>query len=287
MRSAPTPYLDRLRIELAGIRSDMDALLENSTIRSVNPNTGDSSVFFVGAADWGWGTSDANVTAMQMHFVARYSAWFDRFRLLLPHPTADVETKISHVDEFLRRWASRPDAWDHSIPPTIDLAKALAAKEFTVFDGLLDVAGKSGSDELRLVPDTNALIRNPDLASYGRVAPSPTFYVHLLPTVLSELDDLKDRGKSQDLRDQAQSVVRRLKGLRDKGNLAVGVKLTKTITVKAESREVDVHAVLDWLDPAVPDDRLLAATLRLQNTTPLGPWFSSRPISTCRTKPTP
>jgi hypothetical protein len=88
--------------------------------------------------------------------------------------------------------------------------------------------------------------------------------------VLSELDDLKDRGRTQDLRNQAQAVVRRLKGLRDKGNLAVGVKLTKTITVRAEAHEVDVRGVLDWLDPAVPDDRVLAAALRLQSDHPAG-----------------
>ncbi len=127
-------YLDRLRIKLVGIRGDMDALLESSTIRNVNPNTRDSSVFVVGAADWGWEPSDAEVTAMQMHLVARYGEWFDRFRLLLPHPTADVQTKIGDVDEFVRRWVSRPHAWDHSIPQTIELAKALATDQFAVFD---------------------------------------------------------------------------------------------------------------------------------------------------------
>lgn len=110
-----------------------------------------------------------------------------------------------------------------------------------------------------------------DLASYARTAPSPTFTIHLVPTVLGELDDLKDRGRSQELRDQAQGVVRRLKGLRDKGNLATGVKVTKTITVQTEAREADVRGVLDWLDPAVPDDRLLAAALRLRATTHPGP----------------
>jgi hypothetical protein len=64
--------------------------------------------------------------------------------------------------------------------------------------------------------------------------------------------------------------VRRLKGLRDKGNLAAGVKLTNAITVQTQAREVDVRAVLDWLDPSVPDDRILAAALRLQSDHPAG-----------------
>lgn len=248
----------------------MGGLIDRSTIRNVNPNTDDSPVVFIGAADWGWAPSDADTTAAQMRLSARYSAWFDRFKLLFPHPTPDVAAKIKDVDEFVRRWTARPDAWDYTVPSTIELAKQRAAAEFTTFDQLLEIAAKSGSDTLRLIPDTNALIRNPDLASYARSAPSRTFVVHLVPTVLGELDDLKDRGKTQELRDQAQAVVRRLKGLRDKGDLAAGVTLTKTITVRTEAREVDVRGVLDWLDPAVPDDRLLAAALRLQSDHPAG-----------------
>ncbi len=170
----------------------------------------------------------------------------------------------------MRRWTRRPDTWDHSIPRTIEQAKARAAKELDVFDALLDIAAASGDPMLRLVPDTNSLIRNPDLASYARTAPASTFVVHLLPTVLSELDELKDRGRTDDLRKQAQAVIRRLKGLRDRGNLATGVNLTKAITVRADAREVDVRAVLDWLDPSVPDDRILAAALRLQSDNPAG-----------------
>jgi hypothetical protein len=265
-----TPYLERLRLELAEIRADMDDLIAQSTILNVNPNSDDSPVFFVGAADWGWAPSDAQTTAAQMRLSARYSAWFDRFTLLLPHPTPAVDEKLKRVDEFVRRWAARPATWDYTVPATIELARQRAAAEFTTFDELLEIAAKNSTETLRLIPDTNALIRNPDIASYSRTAPSETFVVHLVPTVLGELDDLKDRGKTQELRDRAQGVVRRLKGLRDKGDLATGVRLTKAVTVKTEAREVNVREVLGWLDPAVPDDRLLACALRLQSDHPAG-----------------
>lgn len=270
VRAPLVSYIDRLRSELAEIQDDMHALIDGSTIRNVNPNTRGSSVVFVGAADWGWGPSDADLTAMQMRLAAIYGPWFDRFELLFPHPTPQVAAKLREVHEFTHRWVTRPETWDHAIPQTIELAKARAKQEFAKFEELLDIASKAGTDEVRLVPDTNALIRNPDIGSYARMAPSQSFHVHLLPTVLSELDDLKDRGRTQELRDQAQAVVRRLKGLRDKGNLATGVSLTKRITVRAEAREVDVQGVLNWLDPSVPDDRLLAAALRLQSDNPAG-----------------
>lgn len=263
-------FLDCLRVELRDIHVGLDALIDASSIQYVNPNDVGGGMVFLDAADWGWAPSDPDLSAGQMHLLGRYRAWFDRFRLLFSHPTPEVASTIEAVDNFMRRWIERPDTWDHSIPESLDAAKEVAAREVARLDGLLDIAARSGTDALRLVPDTNALIRNPDLASYARTAPSPTFVVHLVPTVLSELDDLKDRGKTQELRERAQSVVRRLKGLRDKGSLATGVSLTKSITVRAEAREVDVRATLDWLDPAVPDDRILASTLRLQSEHPAG-----------------
>jgi hypothetical protein len=284
MRPQIASYLERLRAELTGIGSDMGALIDRSSIRTVNPNDGGSDLFFVGAADWGWGPDFA---AAQMRLLRRYHEWFERFRFLFPHPTPAVASTVKKADEFVRRWIERRDVFDHSIPRTLEEARTVAARELGRFDVLLDIAAKSGTDVLRLVPDTNALIRNPDLASYSRTAPSPSFVVHLVPTVLGELDDLKDRGKTQELRDQAQSVVRRLKGLRDKGNLATGVALTKGITVRAEAREVDVHGVLDWLDPTVADDRLLAAALRLQSDHVAGIVVLVTSTSTCRTKPMP
>lgn len=68
--------------------------------------------------------------------------------------------------------------------------------------------------------------------------------------VAAELDDLKDRGRSQELRDKAQAVVKRLTGLRDKGSLATGVRVTESITVQADHVEPDVRGVIEWLDPA-------------------------------------
>lgn len=124
--SKPVAYVARLHAELAAIRDDMDDLLDHSTIRNVNPNTPDSPVFFVDAADWGWSKSDAATSAMQMRLLARYSSWFNRFRLLFPHATPDIDEKIATADDFVRRWTARPNQWDHSVPPTIGQAKQRA-----------------------------------------------------------------------------------------------------------------------------------------------------------------
>ncbi len=71
MRQTPQPYLEQLRAELNEIGLELDALLDHSSIRNVNPNTHDSSIFFVGAADWGWKPSNPATSAIQMHLIAR------------------------------------------------------------------------------------------------------------------------------------------------------------------------------------------------------------------------
>jgi predicted ribonuclease YlaK len=115
------------------------------------------------------------------------------------------------------------------------------------------------------VPDTNALIRNPAVEDIATVVGSASYMVHIPTTVLSEMDDLKDRGRTPELREKAEKVIRRLKGLQDRGSLTEGVTLAGKVRLRLEHREVDARSVLSWLDPTVPDDRIVAAALRLQS----------------------
>jgi hypothetical protein len=266
----PESYLSRLRSDLASLKAQLDALLDLSTIEYVNPNTPGSSVFFADAADWGWGSSDEATAAAQMALLGLWVVWFDRFKLLFPHPTPDVTSKMQEADDFIRRWVARDGTFDYLIPQTIEQAKQVAATQLAAFDDLLGIAARAGDDTLRLVPDTNALLRNPAVEVYGTALGATSYTVHMVTTVLAELDDLKDRGRSADLREKAEKVVRRLKGLRDRGSLAEGVTVAGKVRLRLEHREVNARTVLPWLDPTVPDDRIIAAALRLQSDHPAG-----------------
>jgi predicted ribonuclease YlaK len=58
--------------------------------------------------------------------------------------------------------------------------------------------------------------------------------------------------------------------LRDHGSLAEGVKVAGRVGLRLEHREIDTSSVLSWLDPRVPDDKIIAAALRLQSDHPAG-----------------
>lgn len=205
-----------------------------------------------------------------MDLLRRYSDWFDRFVLLLPHPTPDIERKITKADEFVRRWVARDVAFDRSIPQTIEQAKTVAAGQLAVFDELISLASRQGDGTLRVVPDTNALLRNPAVEQYALALGTDDYLVHVVTTVLAELDELKDRGRTPDVREKATKVIRRLKGFRDRGSLAEGVTVAGKVCLRLEHREVDASSVLAWLDPSVPDDKIIAAVLRLQSDHPAG-----------------
>lgn len=48
------------------------------------------------------------------------------------------------------------------------------------------------------------------------------------------------------------------------------MKVQGQIWLRLEHREVDARSILSSLDPASPDDRILAAALRLQSDNPAG-----------------
>ena len=91
---------------------------------------------------------------------------------------------------------------------------------------------------------------------------------HLLPVVLREIDGLKRGGKTPQLREAAQRADRRLKGLRDNGDVLSGVRVAGEVHAVFEHIEPKDDSLPSWLDLAVPDDRFAASCLLLQSEHP-------------------
>lgn len=254
-------FAGRLAKSLGDLEARYLDLLDRSAIRNVDPNRRGGGVFFVGASKWGW-VPDPELTYERTQFAAEFDEWFSLFKLLHSAALPETEKRIGKSSALLGRWLLR-DGRDTSIPPNIRQARDKVADAFADLRELIDMCA-SGPTGLVAVPDTNALLRLPDVTQYRAAVGSDQFEVVLLPTVLSELDDLKDRGRTADVRDAAAAVVRRIKGLRDRGDLRSGVAVQGRISLRAEHREVQPQSVLDWLDPQVPDDRIIGATLDIQ-----------------------
>lgn len=167
---------ERLTDELAAIEDRFVSLLGRSTILNVDPNRRHSDVWFVGAAEWGW-RPDESLIPERTSLLDVYSEWFQRFRLLHRNPLPEVARRLRDADELIRGWLEREGS-DNSVPSTVELAVARLRGTCEELRGLLKVAVQ-GAAELLAVPDTNALLRNPDTATYGDALGTDSYTVVL------------------------------------------------------------------------------------------------------------
>jgi hypothetical protein len=134
--------------------------------------------------------------------------------------------------------------------------------------GLLDSLYDSSAGRAVYVPDTNALLFNPQLETW-RFPDSPKFTLILIPSVLKELDELKILHRNENVREKADSLISRIKGYRARGSLTKGVTLVRDVSeIMAIATEPDLTRSLPWLDPQSEDDRILAVTLEIMRERP-------------------
>jgi hypothetical protein len=257
--------VQRLLTELDKLAGDYLAMLERSGTINIDPNTRHSAAVFVGFPAWGWAPSDTVGEAARMALLRRLRDWSPRFRLLFPHPTPRVGERLQDGIGLLERWLLRPDG-DHSVPSTIAAAVETVRASVSDLQLLVELLAPDAY-AVRLAPDTNALIDNPDLAAYT-AALGPRYMAHLLPAALGEIDDLKRAGRTPDLRQNAERANRRLKGLRTNGDVRAGVRVAGDVFAIFEHVEPRSEHLPDWLDTSVPDDRFVASALLLQSQHP-------------------
>lgn len=239
--------------------------MRSSAIRNVDPNSPGSGVAFIGFAQWGWSPSDTNLEAARMALPKRLRDFRPRFELLFAHPTPELAERLRIALDQLERWLLRPDG-DHGVPPTIDMATGQVHRAVEVLRSARHLL-PTDPVAIRLVVDTNTLVDCPDLTVYAAQL-GDDYRVHLLPTVLGEIDDLKRCGRTAELREAAKAASRRIKGLRTGGDVRVGVRVAGDISAVFEHAEPRADGLPDWLDLSVPDDRTVASSLVLQSAHP-------------------
>lgn len=142
-----------------------------------------------------------------------------------------------------------------------------AARIKILFSEISDIIAPFGIQQSQkiLIPDTNALIKSPDLVDYRQIAGEiKKFSIFILPTVLSELDKLKQSSNREEFRKKVESVISRIKGLRKQGSMLKGVTVDKSIIVRMIAPEPNFQNNLPWLNSKNADDRIIASTLEIQ-----------------------
>ncbi|SRR5260370_10705934 len=257
-------FVVRLEQQLQTIEQQGIELLDASTIKKVYHDPF-SKIAFVGH-DYYWDTADEKQKHLQLKLLRKYSSWFEHLQMLFYGSPEATQKQIRDIDVRIRTWIEKKHVWN--VPSTIDEAKRIFRVQLQTYYALLQVFKTSDQVEIILVPDTNALIKAPDLASYGVAIGKAEYTVVILPTVLSELDKLKITHRNEEFRGKVESIIRRLKGLRQQGNMHEGVIVSRVVSVKMIAQEPDFKRTLSWLDPTNNDDRIIAAILEVQREEP-------------------
>ena len=135
----------------------------------------------------------------------------ERVRLLLASDPSATQQQLNELDAFVIRWLDRPTGeFDFTIPTSIAEAKEQFRTELARCLELLDSLGQ-GAGTTVVVPDTNVLIRSPDVTRYDQVLGVSAYTVVLIPPVLAELDALKVGRISPEVREKARKFSERIK----------------------------------------------------------------------------
>jgi len=257
-------FVEHLTTQLDSIKQTMFELLDNSRIKFRRNDPYSGIVIFAPTEYWDEPTEIEQ--KLQIRLKKSYGLWIETFKLFTENSPESSKREIDQTDKFVTNWIEKKSDW--GIPNTIAEAKSKFESEIKFFYETLNLYANSGDKEIIIIPDTNALIQEPDPKSYKTLTSSDRLTIVFLPTVLSELDELKIKTSNPDFQKKVKSIIKRLKGYRQQGNLIDGVIVEKTIKLKMIASEPNFNKTLSWLDKENNDDRIIASALEIQRDNP-------------------
>jgi hypothetical protein len=252
----------KLRASLERITNGLAALIKGVPVMQVER----SYDVIVVAPNFYWGEVNAHQRSAQLAIKRDFDGWIELLKIAVKGAPEDVMQELQTAEENFRIWIELDSNWSLTPHPTQNEQKLCG--DVRKFEEILSILDANATSGVILVPDTNAIIKEPDPAKYRATVAANDFTFLLLPTILSELDSLKNLHKNPDFRDKAEKVVTRIKGWRKQGSQSGGVTVDGTIIVKAAHSEPDMESTLSWLDADVPDDRIIASLLEIQSANP-------------------
>ena len=255
--------VSRLRSDLNSLTQRLGALLQELPIKQLDRY---GSRVVIIAPNYYWGDPSAEQLNTQLAIKRDYDEWFEVFRSVFAKATEDLNRKIQKADQRLRMWIELRSNWSLQSDPASNEKNLRDDAEH--FMEILAIIEASGPTPPVIIPDTNAIIGNPNPAQYRTINGDVSFIFLLLPTVLAELDVLKNTHRNPDFREKVHKVITRVKGWRNQGTLRNGVTVDGTITVRAVAIEPDMQDTLTWLDKENRDDRIIASVLEVQSSYP-------------------
>ena len=253
----------QLRLHLHSITDRLADLIRELPVEFFDTN-GRSVVII--APKYYWGKASVEQRNAQLAIKRNYEKWFELFQSVLSGATDHINRQVQKADQGVRQWIELGGNW--SLSPDREVNERKLRDDAGKFFQILDILEAEPVNEIILVPDTNSIVSEPDPTQYRKVGGGNSFIFLLLPTVLAELDELKNLHRNPDFREKVKKTISRIKGWRKQGSLNEGITVSQTITVRAIANEPDMQNVPSWLDENNNDDRIIASILKVQSAHP-------------------
>ena len=239
------------------LRDRLIRLLEASQIRDRGFNQPGDPIVVVGA-QYDWVDLGGEALILQRDMLKEWGTLREIVSFYakdMPNSISwDIEEACKTIDYLIRQedlvWSgNKQDLVDDGTKAVNDIVSGF--KKFS--------DDRVGS--VMLVPDTNALLWQPDFTDYN--LHERKVELILIPAVLSELDQAKIH-KNESVRKKTEKIIRQVKEFRRRGNLNNGVTVVKDkISIRSVAIEPNMQECLGWFDPDNKDDRILASTLEI------------------------
>jgi hypothetical protein len=221
-----------------------------------------SSVAVVGMGHYRFRPLAEDGKRLQALLLERYRRFFALLNVLLrEHPAAPKELRAR--EQQIVAGIEQSETLYHASAEAVlaELLKALHAQTELI-------GGMHGAEGGQIyIPDTNALLSNPNLELW-RFGVEP-FTLVFVTKVVSELDALRLHG-SPTVKAKANSIARQFQDFRRRGRITEeAVTLVSGVSsVSALATEPKVSDSLPWLDAGCAEDRILASTIEIMRMYP-------------------
>jgi len=247
--------IENLNKDVINLKSLFEDFLLNHSEIYYDPQS-----VIIGISDYSWKELNNEGKQIQNKLLKEYKKFIDLVLVLIKDVSKIMKNEFEECsNEILSYVEQNQQVWVKSTEEVLSKVLEYIDKQMEVVDSLYDP--KEGS--LIMVPDTNALLSNPDIENW-KFKDVTKFNLLLVPTVSSELDRLKVFHNNKNIREKCKKIIRKLNEYRRRGTLTEGVPVIKNkIWVRAIAVEPDFNNTLSWLDIQNNDDRILASFIEI------------------------
>lgn len=259
--------ISNIEIKLNSLQDEVFKLLSSLSVKTDNNRfkTGEFQGVNVNEPSCAWKKLTVQQEKQHIKISKQYKSLIQILdNLIVEHATDRIDERYNIIKKEFQTWVLLEK--NFKLENSLNTNRKYFLESVNLLREIIDLL--QSEVKLIIVPDTNALLIEPDPIKYKEIIKEKSFTFILLPIIISELDKLKINHEKDQLKEKAKKLIKRIKGWRSQGNITEGVTLDKTISLKAEVIEPNFKKMPSFLNIDNNDDNIIMYILDIQRRFP-------------------